>query len=52
MVEQRLVRRIRKRFDQLYDDIVAEEYDAKDVEELLDELESDLLDELDQFEEQ
>ena len=51
MVERELVRRIRKRFNQLYDDIVGEDYAAQDVEELLDELERNLLDELDAFEE-
>jgi hypothetical protein len=51
-VEKGLFRKIKKRFDQLYDDITGEGYDARDVQEILDGLEENLLDELDGFEEE
>ncbi len=50
MVERKLESQIRRRFDQLYDDLVAAEYDADDVQEILDELEDELIDKLDEFE--
>jgi hypothetical protein len=49
LVERKLESQIRRRFDQLYDDLVAAEYDADDVQEILDRLEDELLDELDGF---
>ena len=51
MVERKLESKIRRRFDQLYDDLVAAEYDADDVQEILDELEDELIEKLDDFEE-
>ncbi len=42
--------KIRRRFDQLYDDLVEAEYDADDVQEILDDLEDELIDKLDKFE--
>ncbi len=41
--------KIRRRFDQLYDDLVEAEYDAEDVQDILDRLEDELIDELDEF---
>jgi len=35
--------KIRRRFDQLYDDLTGEVYDKDDVEELLNEIEDDLI---------
>ena len=52
MVERKLESRIRKRFDQLYDDLVAEGYDEEDVQDILDELEDDLIEHLDSLEEE
>jgi hypothetical protein len=52
LVQKGLVRKIRKRFNQLYDDIVGEGYDERDVQEIIDGLEDNLLDELDGFEEE
>jgi hypothetical protein len=51
-VERKLESQIRRRFDQLYDDLVAAEYDADDVQDILDRLEEELIDELDEFDEQ
>ena len=44
--------KIRRRFDQLYDDLVEAEYDAEDVQVILDRLEDELIDELDEFDEE
>lgn len=52
MVNARLERKIRRRLDQLYDDIVSEGYDERDIEKLIDQIERDLIDELDLFEEE
>ena len=49
MVERKLESKIRRRFDQLYDDLVEAEYDAVDVQDILDRLEDELIDELDEF---
>ncbi len=49
-MERKLESKIRKRFDQLYDDLVAEDYEKEDVEEILNDLESQLIDQLDEFE--
>ncbi len=52
MVERKLESKIRRRFDQLYDDLVAADYNEADVQELLDRHEEELIDELDEFEEE
>ena len=52
MVERKLESKIRKRFDQLYDDLVESEYPEEDVQDILDSLEEDLLDELDKLDEE
>jgi len=52
LVNARLERKIRRRLDQLYDDIVSEGYDERDIEKLIDQIERDLIDELDLFEEE
>jgi hypothetical protein len=52
LVERKLENQIRRRFDQLYDDLVAAEYDADDVQDILDRLEDELIDELDEFDEE
>lgn len=44
--------KIRRRFDQLYDDLVEADYDKEDVQDLLDEMEQELIDELDSWEEE
>lgn len=49
---RKLESKIRRRFDQLYDDLVAEDYDEDDVQEVLDRLEDELIQELDDFEEE
>ena len=49
MVGRKLESKIRKRFDQLYDDLVAEDYDEGDVEEILNDLEDRLISELEEF---
>jgi hypothetical protein len=51
-VERKLESKIRRRFDQLYDDLVEAEYDAQDVQDLLDGLEDDLIEELDSWEDE
>jgi hypothetical protein len=48
-VERKLESKIRRRFDQLYDDLVAEDYNEDDVQELLDRHEEEIIDELDEF---
>ncbi len=48
---RKLESRIRRRFDQLYDDLVEAEFDEDDVQELLDRHEEEIIDELDEFEE-
>jgi hypothetical protein len=52
LVERKLESQIRKRFDQLYDDLVEAEYDADDVQDILDRLEDELIEELEDFEEE
>ncbi len=52
MVERNLETKIRRRFDQLYNDLVEAEFDKNDVQEILDRLEEELIDELDEFEEE
>jgi len=51
-VERRLESKIRRRFDQLYDDLVEADYDKEDVQDLLDGLEDELVEELDTWEEE
>ena len=50
LVRSRLERKIRKRLDQLYDDIVAEGFNENDVEDIVNEVEDDILDQLDELE--
>ena len=50
-MERKLESKIRKRFDQLYDDITGEGYNKDDIEELLNDLEDNLITHLDEFEE-
>lgn len=52
MVRRKLESKIRKRLDQLFDDIVAEGYDENDVEGILNDIEEELISELDEFEEE
>jgi len=52
LVERKLESQIRKRFDQLYDDLVEAEYDEDDIQDILERLEEELLDELETFEEE
>lgn len=52
MVERKLESKVRRRFDQLYDDLVQAEYDEHDVQDLLDGLENELIEELDSWEEE
>ena len=51
-MERRLESKIRRRFDQLYDDLVEADYDKEDVQDLLDGLEDELVEELDTWEEE
>ena len=51
-MRRKLESKIRRRFDQLYDDLVEAEYNAGDVQEILDRLEDELIGELDEFEEE
>ena len=44
--------KIRRRFDQLYDDLTGEGYDKDDVEELLNGIEDDLITQLEDFEQE
>ena len=52
MVERKVESKIRRRFDQLYDDLTGEGYDKDDVEELLNEIEDDLITQLEDFEQE
>ena len=47
---RKLESKIRRRFDQLYDDLVEADYDEEDVQEILDDLEDELIEKLDEFE--
>jgi hypothetical protein len=49
-VSSRLQRKIRKRLDQLYDDIVAEGFNENEVEDIVNGVEDDILDQLDELE--
>ncbi len=49
---RKLESKIRRRFDQLYDDLVEEDYDEDDVQELLDRHEEEIIDELAAFDEE
>jgi hypothetical protein len=49
-VGRKLESKIRRRFDQLYDDLVEADYDEEDVQEILDDLEDELIEKLDEFE--
>jgi hypothetical protein len=52
LVDRKLESKIRKKFDELYDELVAADYNKNDVQEILDRLEEELVDELDDFEEE
>ena len=52
MVERKVESKIRRRFDQLYDDLTGEGYDKDDVEELLNGIEDDLITQLEDFEQE
>ena len=52
MVGRKLESKIRRRFDQLYDDLVEAEYDEQEVQDLLDGLEDELIEELDSWEDE
>ena len=52
LVERTLESKIRRRFDQLYNDLVEADFDKDEVQEVLDRLEDELLDELDEFTEE
>ena len=47
MVGRKLESKIRRRFDQLYDDLVAGGYDEAEMEDILNDFENKLIDELD-----
>jgi len=52
LVERKVESKIRKRLDQLYDDLVTEGFNKEDVEDLINDVEADLISELDKFEEE
>ena len=49
-MERKVESKIRKRFDQLYDDLTDAGYDEEDIEDVLNEVEDQLISELDDFE--
>ncbi len=49
-MERKVESKIRKRFDQLYDDLTDAGYDEEDIEDVLNEVEEQLISELDNFE--
>lgn len=49
-MSRKLKSKVRRRFDQLYDDLVKEGFDKDEIEELPNESEDDLLQELDDIE--
>jgi hypothetical protein len=49
-VSSRLERKIRKRLDQLYDDIVTEGFNENEVEDIVNGVEDDIIDELEELE--
>jgi len=50
LVERKLESKIRRRFDQLYDDLIEEGYDKAEIQDILDEFEDRLIDELETME--
>ena len=49
LVERKLESKIRRRFDQLYDDLIEEGYDKAEIQDILVDFEDKLIDELDEM---
>jgi len=49
LVERKLESKIRRRFDQLYDDLIEQGYDKAEIQDILDDFEDKLIDELDEM---